>query len=81
MNSLMTILSIALLCSCAAAGPPSPPDDGLPGDTCDTDDDCRTGAECENAWCRDDGTCRRGTPTGFACGTHGMCVENNCIEL
>jgi hypothetical protein len=81
MNRCSWLLFASMLlsaCTISDAPPEAPPDE--PPGSCEVDDDCLTGAECENAWCRN-GTCRVGTPTGFPCGADGMCVERRCIEL
>lgn len=81
MTRFSWLMSASMLCSACTMSdvPPAPAPDDPPG-SCASDDDCVTGAECENAWCRN-GTCRVGTPTGLPCGDDGMCVENSCIEL
>lgn len=80
MNKVVRLagLSLALLSACVAEAPPS---SGARPESCVDDGDCRSGIECENVRCRDDGTCWVGTPTGFDCGERGMCVESRCIEL
>lgn len=76
----MIMVLVASIAACSATTDPQDASEFVMPDTCLSDDDCRSGAECENAWCRADGTCRRGTPTGFECGNGGMCVDSLCIE-
>ena len=79
MRYIGVVLSIAITSCSSSTDLQEAPGFTMP-ETCVSDDDCLSGAECENAWCTEGGTCRRGTPTGFDCGIGGMCVDSLCIE-
>lgn len=81
MNRFFTTVGVVILSACSPGVDARADHEFVMPHECASDDDCLSGAECENAWCLEDGTCRKGNPTGFDCGTNGMCVEGLCIEV